>query len=306
MTPGAATPLLDERTDWSAWYRSEPEGGEPLALPAAGGAWPLPYRLLVPPTREPVRFALVEEPFRLDAELRALTAPLAARTPAGGETNARLRGVRRTSDGVTLVVQPADYAAALRTNFAMDAPLPGGGTVRGRVHAGGRLGPVEASRLADHLGVNALVLAADDALVLRRRSARAAFRPGALAPSSSGAVALADAAAARDARTLLRETEEELGVRAEDVRAVEFLGLARELVRGGKPELFLLVRTALGRGELARRAAGAQDRGEWAGPLRVVEPDARELATLIAPAERSSAPLLAALALLHRYHAGLR
>jgi hypothetical protein len=260
----------------------------------------LPYRVIVPPTSDPVRFAVDPTPFRLDAELEVLTAARGtgeAPDAERHETGARLHAVRRSAAGTTLAVQPVSYAVSLRTNFALDAPLPAGGTLRERVHPGGRLGPVEASRLGDHLGVNALVLAADGALALRRRSARLAFRPGELAPSSSGAATLADAAAAADARDLLRETDEELGLGRGDVASVALLGVARELIRGGKPEIFLLVRTPLDHAAIAARAAGAGHRGEWEGPLLFADPGDPSLAD---PGMRPSAPLLAALALLHR------
>lgn len=72
---------------------------------------------------------------------------------------------------------------------------------------------------------------------------------------------------------VLRELEEELGVRREEVVTRRWLGLTRELARGGAPELFYAVTLRLSAAEVLARAPvdpdGARlaippgDRGIW-------------------------------------------
>ena len=69
-----------------------------------------------------------------------------------------------------------------------------------------------------------------------------AVRPGALAPSASGGLEWKDVRAGgvkslRDV-PIWREATEELGIEGRLLRNLMFLGVARELARGGQPEAF--------------------------------------------------------------------
>lgn len=156
----------------------------------------------------------------------------------------RLLRVVSDADGISakITLQPVRYFDHLRTNMQMDRTLPGGKTLREIVHPGGALEPLETSKLANPLGVDVLLFTRTGDLIVQKRSMGMSVRPGALAPSVSGGFLWQDIA--EPGTTTLadvpvwREAVEELGIAREALRDIVFLGVTRELARGGQPEAF--------------------------------------------------------------------
>lgn len=216
----------------------------------------------------------------------------------------RLAGFAAEAGGWRLDLQPAGYFDYVRSNLMMDwpAPRPGTGTLREAIHGEGRLPAPEASPFADALGISMLLLAAEGSLIVQRRAPTVMVWPGALGPSAAGMAGPEDFEGVATLAGLnpLREAEEELGLPAEVMRGIEprFLGLTRELARGGTPELFYVARLPLREAELRRLSARATDGDEYTDllflpPAEVADPPERLLT-------EASTPLLAGLALLAR------
>ena len=176
----------------------------------------------------------------------------------------RLSGYQH--DTRTFQFGSVSYYDALRTNLAMDARDDHGATLRERLHREA-LEPVGGSSLADPLGVNVLLVCEGGYLVVLERSLSTLVRPRELCPSGSGTVSPGDICGPSLADvTVLREVAEELGAEvAAACTDVTFLGLARDLVRGGLPDLFFVASCALTREEITALWNSARDRAESAG-----------------------------------------
>lgn len=191
------------------------------------------------------------------------------------------------------------YFDYLCTNLAMDAAR-GDETPR---EAQGRRGlpPLGETGLADAVGVSGLVFTADDQMILQRRAPDLAVRPGCLCGGFSGMVDWRDLTGLHGARLadldVLRELEEELGVRREEVRARAWLGLTRELARGGAPELFYAANLRLSAAEVLARAPSDPDGARLAVPVGDRDFWGLLEAVVAAGAAPVSVPLLTNLAL---------
>ncbi len=143
-----------------------------------------------------------------------------------------------------LVFQGCSYFDYCATNLALDLEVPPLGDLRSRAQRDGTLEPLEASVLANATGISGLVFTDDGYMLVQRRAPSVLFRRGELCSGASGTVDWVDIDhAVRRGGCLSdlqaeRELVEELGVRAEWVRQRVFLGITRELVRGGAPEMF--------------------------------------------------------------------
>jgi hypothetical protein len=185
------------------------------------------------------------------------------------------RVVRLVEEGPRgLLLQPASYFDYCATNLQ---PRP----------SGAPLPDWSEPALVNAIGVNGLVWTSDGCLLTQRRGPRVNVRPGQLCCGFSGTLEPADVerAACLAEVDVLRELEEELGVRPAEVQERRLLGLTRELPRWGTPELFYSVRLSLS-------AAAVQERfppSEEGGQLCISRPGA--------PLERASLPLLTALSL---------
>jgi hypothetical protein len=138
-------------------------------------------------------------------------------------------------------------------------------TLRQFLHGGTRaLDRFADSKLANHVGVVCMLETADGMLVAPRRSGNVANRPDSISASASGALDPADIGAGSFALSTLanaafRETFEELGVEMTQLR---FLGLLRELLRGGKPEFYFYGRTSASLQAVSPRLRKAEGREE--------------------------------------------
>ncbi len=255
---------------WRLTY--EPELSKCITLSYHGLDWKLP---IVPVLHAPVHgsaplevsFKLEESPFELDPEVRAITEEawrlqhrrlkFLGRRYAN-ETKLRISRLDQVEGKSTIELIPVQYYDFIRTNLSLDYIGAGRGqSLRQLVHDTGRLEEISNSRLANHVGIDALLFTADGSLVVPKRSRRVAVRPRELSPSGSGALNYSDVTGPINLSTLpkFRETFEELGVRPDEIPrdGVGFLGLYRDLILGGKPQLYFVAFTQLSEYELSRR-----------------------------------------------------
>lgn len=154
----------------------------------------------------------------------------------------------------TLIFQTADYFDYVKTNMALDYDDPISGTLRDQVHPKGMLEALHESPLANHTGISGLVFSNDGRMIIQRRGAQVFTNPNQLCPGFSGVLSASDitisfkphqTTATLADINILREFREELGVHKNQVSTRCFMGLSRELLRGGKPELFYAVDVAM-------------------------------------------------------------
>ena len=170
-------------------------------------------------------------------------------------------------NGRELLVQKVRYEEYLRTNMVLDEQrMKGLDTLRHVVHPHGRLDALRSSPLANHIGINILVLTAEGSLVLEKRAKDISIRPGQLCSAASGAFTIWDMTlpTSLDNVHLFRECCEELGLSTANIVEGRFdlLGVTRELIRGGKPEIFLSVHVNLTQAEVESKWGRAKDKSE--------------------------------------------
>lgn len=178
--------------------------------------------------------------------------------------NCRLTNIK----GTKFELQYVRYENYVRTNLILDArKKKEDKTLRERVHSNGRLEELSDSKLANNLGINFLLFTEDGFLVLQKRSTEVAFRCGEICPSSSGTVDDNDFIQTESTlgeMPILRETCEELGVDKDkkNYKKLVFLGITRELVRGGEPEMFFFAETKYSKEHFKKECRDARDKDE--------------------------------------------
>lgn len=194
--------------------------------------------------------------FHIDDEIFTLTDKLHRLTEATlkekrrifsftNEKNVRLKKVKQVGKRYFLHVQPVFYESHLRTNMAMDFPVKDGKSLRDIVHTNGGIEPLETSVLANQLGINILIFTKEGDLILTKRSNKVNYAAGKIAPSVSGSVSIDDITNGHPftPEMVFREGTEELGLTLADIEpgSLIFLGLIRELLRGGKPDFYFVL-----------------------------------------------------------------
>lgn len=186
-------------------------------------------------------------------------------------TTIRLNSIQATPERIALVVSKAHYRDYIGTNYAMDALLTQKGwtrTLRDIVHPTHQLCSLEDSLLCNHIGVSTLVFTLDNYLALPIRSTeRMATWQQTVGPSISGATSYDDDMYTRyggPVASWIREGREELGVDNSDFMdgSEIFFGLTRDLLRGGKPEMFFATRMNITRTKLEQKFHKARDKWE--------------------------------------------
>lgn len=192
----------------------------------------------------------------------------------------RLTSIRfyRDSDHqkyVLLQLQESDYFDYIRTNLCLDAKLnQRSKSLRTKIHIeqnNHQLEDLENSSLANILGINILIFTSDGTLILQQRSSRTLVRPNQICSSVSGTLTKADIPEYGRELTLesllnsfFREMFEEIGLNTSTLikSDVKFLGLTRELIRGGQPEVFLAAKVNINKTEIMNLYSRASDRFE--------------------------------------------
>ncbi len=218
----------------------------------------LPQILLIDNTdkkikEEDILFQIEEKEFKIPPHIQDLTEKafyeIKKELNYFNEENVKLKQITKKGNKIVLQVQPVIYEEFVKTNLLMDAELDHKNTLRKQLHSDGKLESLEDSPLANHLGINVLVFTANGSLVMTKRSELVAFRRGELAPTISGTIAIEDITDGGSLQDMnkLREGFEELGIPKKilDQSKLHFLGITRELIRGGNPEIFFYVKTEL-------------------------------------------------------------
>lgn len=150
---------------------------------------------------------------------------------------------------------------APQTNLSLDhtrSPLP---TLREMSIIEGKLQPFDRSVLANATGINGLVFSNDGFMIFQVRNKKVVIRPNQACSAFSGFLDKVDIenTVSRYAHPTLanvdrvRELLEEVGIRTQEVTGYTFLGITRELHRGGMPELFYAVDVELSKREILER-----------------------------------------------------
>lgn len=152
----------------------------------------------------------------------------------------------------TLVFQACLYSYYVGTNLALDSPVPVIGTLREHTSIDGRIELLQVSKLANTTGINGLIFSKDGYMIFQKRSSNVLVRPRELCSGFSGTIEIADVEYRKTLNevNILREMFEETGIVRDYVLRCKFLGLTRELIRGGAPEMFYSVDTKLSAKEI--------------------------------------------------------
>ena len=147
------------------------------------------------------------------------------------------------------VLQEASYFDGVATNFAIDhLPIDRTETLRQYLHSNSHsLGGLRNNSLVNHVGMVCMIETSDGKLIIQKRGSDVSNRAGTLSSSVSGAIDWSDIYDKDTpfpiedlAESILRETSEELNI---SIDKVVYLGLLREYLRGGKPELYFFAKT---------------------------------------------------------------
>lgn len=196
-------------------------------------------------------------------------------------TSARIR--KADWDNLEIEVQKASYFDQLGTNLTLDwasGKIQKGSarTIRPTIRNAFEL-PVEGalvelsrSNLANTVGVATILITSDDFMFLRVRSSKVAVMSGEfkLHCSASGVFkwdhieALHGESAFRIfTEGVIDEIRTEINIGSSDIKEIIPLAFARELVRGGKPQLFFLVMTELSYSDIRERSNRAEEKWEF-------------------------------------------
>lgn len=182
---------------------------------------------------------------------------------------ARLSNIKREHDRILLEMQPVNYETICRTNLCMDAKeTKTTKSLREIVHENGKIESLESSPIGNALGVNFILFTADSKLVAPLRSKKVVVRSNQLSPSSSGDFEFSDIYGENrniSVIDILRETTEELNITSDhfSLSDITFIGITRELIRGGKPEMFFFARVPLTQNDFIEKHPLAKDSWEF-------------------------------------------
>ncbi len=261
-----------ELRNWREFYHEEFDVA--LGFPWKGTYYKLPQVLIYDNITRPLPLSKIyvqplESLFVPPRDVRELTEPFFKalwNSSFEEEINVRLTDIIHEGDGINLVVQPVGYRYFVHTNLVLDArKSKSAPSLREHIHVNG-LEPISKSPLANNLGINILLFTSEGDMIIQKRSQKVAFRRGELCPAGSGTVSSKDVPRQTTLADmpLLREAQEEIGIQPGDVikNEILFLGISRELIRGGEPELFFAAPTRLTKKELLNKRTNAGDAWE--------------------------------------------
>ena len=169
--------------------------------------------------------------------------------------NARLKSYDK--DKKILTFQGAQYFDWIMTNLSLDFPRPPFSTLREETSKGCKLQELDGNPLANITGINGLLFSNDGYMIYQKRNNNVLVRPNQLCSGFSGTVDKIDIEHLVKSRSpflnnldTAREAVEEIGINRKDIKQVIFLGITRELIRGGTPELFYAIDLCLNRKEI--------------------------------------------------------
>ena len=257
----AGTFLSMSPPELMAFYSAQSEF---LKLPWGDRMRTIPVVVAADWTTDPRLAAKVEvlretSDFELDGRMESVTEPALmryhaflrerGRKPPRDDLNLRIAHWDTSGESEMVGLQGVRYFDSIRTNLTMDYKHAGR-TLRAQVHPNHCLEPLGDSSLADHVGVETLLFSSEGHLVMGRRSRTLAVTGGQIGPVGAGALRSDDLppGSGRLRLTqlnLLRELYAESGLDVQDIdpNSLHVLGIVRDLLRGGKPQLCLSVRS---------------------------------------------------------------
>ncbi|UFS63082.1 hypothetical protein LOH54_02900 [Sulfurimonas sp. HSL-3221] len=172
----------------------------------------------------------------------------------------RVKGIEKSADNITIKMENSFYFNYLVTNMMADVGIIHNTTVRDVLEPGmpgKRLNQLEETMVENHLGLSCLVICRNgesSKLLVGKRSQNVSVFRGKYSPSVSGAANAATCRREDDIKIsplnwLMNEMQEELMlpdvknyIDYEEIAAnALFLGMSRELIRLGKPEVFFAI-----------------------------------------------------------------
>ena len=171
----------------------------------------------------------------------------------------RLRDVDLEGDTLVLHTERTNYIRMLLTNRCMDYALDNGMSIRDLYEYNPLISPLETSKLSNQIGINGMVLTTDGYLLVEKRdNSKTTWKnkfaqPISLALKENDVVLNANReigstpeAAAESLFKVIRKTlKSNFGFTEKDYEQLtfqkNFLGLARDLLEGGKPNLYFVV-----------------------------------------------------------------
>lgn len=217
----------------------------------------MPQVLVVDNTKQRMSFQFVisEDSFQVPScindRVKSSTKEMTKLAEASGKSlynadNLRVTSIITRGERVTINLQPAKYYDYLGTNLSLDHKQYGT-TLRELISRKQRhLEDLSESQLCNLFGINCLVITSDNLMPIQVRSHNVIVRPGEKCSSYSGTLDMNEEnllLAMQDDRpldhTLLlrREGCEEINITLRR-QSLKILGITRELVRGGQPEIF--------------------------------------------------------------------
>lgn len=242
-------------------------------------------------TEDAVRIVSRHDEWGLPAHLEPRLQPLLDRLRASGKRiynnkNARLEGYSWDNDSqrLTLELRPTWYFYHVATNASVDTRVGSEKSpLRDSIIVNKKFEPLASSQLSNELGLNAIVVSADDRIVLPQRSGSVVGTADAIGPSVSGAVAWyhTDAHGVCPFQAIRSQLSDELGVHEADLSDLRLLSLSRGLLWAGHPSVRFVVRTKLTFDEiLGRFRVGTRDGWEARGPKALTAMPANDILLL--------------------------
>jgi hypothetical protein len=197
----------------------------------------------------PMRFELQPDEYVLPTVAEALgqrVDELVRHKLRTDEAKIRVRALALRDRELRLTYSACRYSDYLRSHWAVANLEPDAAAeLRAQLCGVGRLLPIDESLCPNNLGVSAIV-AFEDRIVLPKSTQGVIASPGRRVPSASGGADFMPhhwQSPPSPIQDILREAHEELGIEIADFRhaRTRLLGLARNVLRGGKPEAFYCV-----------------------------------------------------------------
>lgn len=183
----------------------------------------------------------------------------------------RLSNFAYADNTLTLNTQRSTYYHMLMTNRCMDYDFSDGLTIRGIYEYSKQISPFDESQLGNQIGINGLILSKDGYVLIEKRGRRKTTWKNKFAQSIS--LAMKEDEMKLDANQVIGNTYEDananlkniiiktinsnFGLTETDLDAFvlekNFLGLARDLLEGGKPNMYFYVITKYTAAELAQK-----------------------------------------------------
>ena len=149
------------------------------------------------------------------------------------------------------------YFNSLVTNRAMDYKLSNGITMRDLFECGPSIHPLSDSVLSDHLGFNGFVISSDGYIVLVKRSGNVSIGKRTVGDSIGASLKVKYAlnhgcfTVEGLVNGIVREIKDELSIDAGDLETLiperNIIAAYRDLVEGGKPQLFIVIKAKISR-----------------------------------------------------------